>query len=58
MLIGEEPQLQPMPLALDWAKAHPEWQNKRFESALLFGAFFDIVKAQADLWRGAAADPN
>jgi Fe-S-cluster containining protein len=55
MLMGGEPQLLPMSLALDWARQTSEWQTKRFDATMLFTSFFDIVKAQADLWRGATS---
>lgn len=47
ILMDEEPQLIPMPLALDWAEAHAEWNAKRFDAALLYSGLFDVVKTLA-----------
>lgn len=48
ILMDEEPQLIPMPLALEWAEGHPEWDQKRFDAATLYSTLFDIVKSLAD----------
>lgn len=47
ILMEEEPQLIPMPLALEWAEEHAEWNHKRYDAALLYSGLFDVVKALA-----------
>lgn len=46
-VLGGEPIAVPLALALDWAAAHREEGMRRFDAALLMGAFFDILAAAA-----------
>jgi Fe-S-cluster containining protein len=46
MLMENEPELIPLPLALNWAENNPEWNSKRFDAALLYSTLFDILQAE------------
>jgi Fe-S-cluster containining protein len=47
ILFDREPELIPMPLALDWAENHPEWNTQRFDAGLLYSTLFDIMRANS-----------
>jgi Fe-S-cluster containining protein len=44
VMLDVEPQLMPMPVALAWVEAHPEWNNQRFDAALLYSTWTDMVQ--------------
>lgn len=48
ILMENEPELIPMPLALDWAEDHAEWNAKRFDAGLLYSTLFDILRSKAE----------